>query len=670
MKTKIILFLIAVMSALSLPAQTTAFTYQGRLTDNGVSPSGAYDLQFILRDAATAGNQVGAAVTNVATAVSNGLFTAALDFGAGSFNGSARWLEVGVRTNGNTGPFVILAPRQAVTSAPYAIQAVNAANVSGSIADAQLSSNIPRLNGTPVFSGTLTAASIAGSGSGLTALNASQLTSGTVPAPALGNAWQIIGNAGTTPGTHFLGTTDNRPLDFRVNNTRATRLEQPVNDSNHSNLVNILSGSPVNFFGPGIYGATIAGGGAAKYFNSVVSNSIWADLATISGGADNSILDNSIDAVIAGGLRNSIYTNSFDSAIGGGYTNVISANANASVIAGGAANLIAPGASLATISGGANNTIQSNAFECVIGGGYQNSIQTNSDDSVISGGDFNAIEPAAYLSIIGGGEFNTIQANAYSSSLLGGRYNTIQTASDSSFLGGGYSNTISARLSTLAGGYANTVLPSGNLSTISGGLFNTNMGSYATIPGGDQNVAGTNSFAAGHRAKATHMGAFVWGDSTDVNIASTASNQFTVRASGGVRLYSNGGATSGVTLGAGATSWAAISDRNAKKNFQPLDCQAVLEKLAAMPVQRWNYKWESDTDVPHIGPVAQDFKGAFYPGRDDKSITTLEFDGVELAAIQGLNEQVREKDKKIAALEKRLADLEKRVSALAPPTKD
>ena len=69
-------------------------------------------------------------------------------------------------------------------------------------------------------------------------------------------------------------------------------------------------------------------------------------------------------------------------------------------------------------------------------------------------------------------------------------------------------------------------------------------------------------------------------------------------------------------------------------------------------------------DVAQLGPVAQEFKAAFYPGRDDKSISTLEFDGVELAAIQGLHSLVKEKDAKITALEQRLADLEAKLNKL------
>ena len=84
-----------------------------------------------------------------------------------------------------------------------------------------------------------------------------------------------------------------------------------------------------------------------------------------------------------------------------------------------------------------------------------------------------------------------------------------------------------------------------NQSFIGGGINNTNIGSLAAIPGGDQNVATNNSFAAGHRAKAVHTGAFVWADSQDTDFASTTTNQFNVRANGGVSFVTGG---AGMTL--------------------------------------------------------------------------------------------------------------------------
>ncbi len=92
-----------------------------------------------------------------------------------------------------------------------------------------------------------------------------------------------------------------------------------------------------------------------------------------------------------------------------------------------------------------------------------------------------------------------------------------------------------------------------------------------------------------------------------------------------------------------------------------MDTEAVLDRLASVPVEQWRYKWEPAGSTPNIGPMAQDFISAFYPGRDDRSITTLEFDGVELAAIQGLNRKLNEKDAEIQELEARLDRLEQLV---------
>src|SRR5207245_1012431 len=98
------------------------------------------------------------------------------------------------------------------------------------------------------------------------------------------------------------------------------------------------------------------------------------------------------------------------------------------------------------------------------------------------------------------------------------------------------------------------------------------------------------------------------------------------------------------------------SDRNLKENFKAVDPREVLARVAALPISRWNYK--NDPDTPHLGPVAQDFHAAFELGADDRHIATVDADGVALAAIQGLNEIVSEKDLKITQLEKRLRTLE------------
>jgi hypothetical protein len=112
-------------------AQVTAFSYQGRLTDAGNPANGNYDLQFKLFDALSGGAQQGATLTRNPVAASAGVFTVTLDFGANVFTGSARYLEIGVRPAGSANPYTVLAPRQAITSSPYAIQALNAAQLGG-----------------------------------------------------------------------------------------------------------------------------------------------------------------------------------------------------------------------------------------------------------------------------------------------------------------------------------------------------------------------------------------------------------------------------------------------------------------------------------------------------------------------------------------------------------
>jgi hypothetical protein len=107
-------------------AQGTALTYQGRLNSGANAANGSYDLTFTLFVTNSGGNSVAGPLTNSATGVTNGLFTVTLDFGGGVFTGNARWLELGVRTNGS-GSFTTLVPRQPILPTPYALYASNSA---------------------------------------------------------------------------------------------------------------------------------------------------------------------------------------------------------------------------------------------------------------------------------------------------------------------------------------------------------------------------------------------------------------------------------------------------------------------------------------------------------------------------------------------------------------
>lgn len=107
-------------------AQTSAFTYQGRLTDAGSPATGNFLMQFKLFDAAAAGSQIGSTITDVPITASQGIFSTRLDFGAGVLNGANRWLEIAVRHNAGEA-YSTLSPREQIASSPYAVRTLSAA---------------------------------------------------------------------------------------------------------------------------------------------------------------------------------------------------------------------------------------------------------------------------------------------------------------------------------------------------------------------------------------------------------------------------------------------------------------------------------------------------------------------------------------------------------------
>ena len=749
-------------------SQTTAFTYQGQLTESGSPATGQYDLRFGIYDVLSGGTAL-AAVTNAATDVSNGLFTVTLDFGGGVFTGGARWLEISAMTNGGA-MFQTLNPRQPLTATPYAVRALTVS--SNALAD--YAGAVALLNPANAFVG-----SFGGDGSSLSNLNAT-----TVGGMTASNFWQLGGNAGTTAGTHFVGTTDNQPLELRVNGARAFRLE-PTDGvpnvigggasnsvSEYSYGVTISGGDQNNVATNAFYaviagghsntivkaqydpvGATIGGGsanligGPGSTIGAGVANTVWQHYGTIGGGRNNRI-DSwkfgfaTYGGVIAGGQSNVLSLYSDNSAIGGGYGNVIASDAGSSTISGGGANVIGSHAGASVISGGSRNRVEGYGTSSVISGGYSNFVHLNSFRATIGGGYGNKVgayqagtigggsENTAYGSYstvgggaknrlessdaatIGGGEQNLIQSSGHYATISGGYSNAMRTAAfgtktvspKNSTIGGGASNVIYVATSVIGGGIRNTIgrensLPGdgghviaggsanwitssnthssigGGLSngveaayaTIAGGYSNNVTGNYAMIPGGEQNAATTYGFAAGRRAKANHVGAFVWADATDADIVSTNENSVTMRAAGGYRLYSDGAEASGVFLATGGGSWTSISDRNAKENFQPVDAQTVLRQVAALPLSFWNYKTQDDA-VRHLGPMAQDFRAAFGLGESETGITTIDADGVALAAIQGLNQKVegrtRQSEERMQKLEAENAILKERLEKL------
>ena len=185
---------------------------------------------------------------------------------------------------------------------------------------------------------------------------------------------------------------------------------------------------------------------------------------------------------------------------------------------------------------------QQNATSTNLVGGYSgNSVTAGAVGATISGGGENALPNKVaddYGTVSGGrgnqaGDDTGTTSDARGAVVGGGVGNT---ASDYyATVGGGYVNEASGRYAAIGGGRSNE--SSGWDATVGGGYLNTASGAYATVPGGRENSAsGYYSFTAGRRAKTYHHGTFVWADWTDADFASTGSNQFLIRASGGVGI--------------------------------------------------------------------------------------------------------------------------------------
>jgi hypothetical protein len=238
---------------------------------------------------------------------------------------------------------------------------------------------------------------------------------------------------------------------------------------------------------------------------------------------------------------------------------------------------------------------------------------------------------------------------------------------------GGSNNTASGGSSTVAGGASN--IASGVAAAVIGGFSNTASGNFATVAGGYSNTAsGTYSFAAGVGARAVHDRSFVWSDGTLYQ--SEGAGHFTVHA-GAVEFEGLGGTgccfvvlgklsgqlistSSGAYLSDAGVWVNGSSSKTTKTDFSAVDTRDVLEQVARLPITTWRYK-QSEGEVRHMGPMAEDFWTAFDIGYGDHTIADLDVRGVALAAIQGLNAKL---DERVADQQREIADLRRIVLEL------
>lgn len=176
------------------------------------------------------------------------------------------------------------------------------------------------------------------------------------------------------------------------------------------------------------------------------------------------------------------------------------------------------------------------------------------------------------------------------------------------------------------------------INSIASGFFSQANGREAVALGARVLAGGDGSIVLGTDAvtQASAIGTFLFADrSTTADFTGTAQNEFGVRAAGGVYLYTTSNLSTGVSLAPNGSSWAPLSDVNAKENFRDIDGSDLLEKLARIPIREWNYKAQ-DAGIRHVGPTAQDFRAAFGLGDFPLRINTVDADGVALAGVQAL----------------------------------
>jgi trimeric autotransporter adhesin len=488
-----------------------------------------------------------------------------------------------------------------------------------------------------------------------------------------------------------------------VTATFATSVAGIAVQSNTNGAPNVITGSTLNFVGTGVVGATISGGGATNYLGHAATNSVVGVFGTVGGGFDNSA---GVSATVAGGEGNS--ATNFAATVAGGNSNT--ASGNSATVGGGYQNTATNTAS--TVAGGQSNA--ATGINATIGGGSQNAATNLA--ATVAGGQGNTAGGSS--STVGGGSANA--ADAQGATVAGGSGNI--ASANLATVGGGNANSAGAEWATVAGGNNNTA--TGGAATIPGGANNIASGDYAFAAGQYAQAVDYGSFvwsdassftpfsssaenqfavrAAGgvllaadvtlsggyHNFSLTGGNAlgYLYGSYPALGDGVHLGYNYYYDAAGTGHVANAGGGTSRLTVGYGfislnvgdvnsAPSTQCLyadstgvtvngtfnnqSDRNAKQHFAEVSPAQILDKVARLPISEWSYK--GDVATRHVGPVAQDFYSIFNIGTDDKHIAPMDEGGVALAAIQGLNQKMNEKDQK---LQEQSVQIEKQASEI------
>jgi hypothetical protein len=559
---------------------SSAFTYQGELRVAGSPANNSFDMEFRLFNASVAGAQVGPTVSVSAVAVSNGLFSTSLDFGAAQFAGEAQWLEIRIKPAG-AGNFETLTPRTPLTAAPYAWAARNA------LADS--------VTGLSVVDGSLSGGDIAND-----SLSVLDLAPGSVGSSELVDGAISVDDINTNQIQQRVSQTCAAGSSIREISAGGTVTCEPDDGGTGGGgtVTQVATGAGLTG-GPIVSSGTIAiaSGGvtSAMIADGTVAN---ADLAANAVNA-SIIVDGSVGASDINSAQ--VQTRVASSCSAGSSISAIAANGTVSCETD---DVGSAGWSL-TGNAGTNPSTQfigtTDAQALVLRAGNSASIRiipSSSTSNVVMGSPSNTVSATGVAQTVAGGLAGNSCGLASCANSLTGDYSTIaggvgnrQTgaglavfvggggnhtiAGDYAAIGGGQANRVEVPWGTVAGGEDNAVRGShgaiggGNFNslnasaaTVAGGVANQATGAISMIPGGETNCAGGNySFAAGRNAKVRYAngtstqggclaatssgdtsgdeGTFVWADSQATVFSSSGPNQFLARADGGVAFNTN-----------------------------------------------------------------------------------------------------------------------------------
>ena len=481
-----------------------------------------------------------------------------------------------------------------------------------------------------------------------------------------GGEWMLAGNSGSDPATNYIGTSDNQPLIFRVNALQAGMLT-------NNNVAFGRDGPPLTMTGndnvslgtsslrSNTTGRSNVAIGRSALRNSTTSNFVVAigDFALMSatgaGQTDNI-------AIGASALQNAT-TSTGNTAIGSASQRFNTTGNN--------------NTSLGKFTLAANTT----GVENVAIGLSTMGANTSGDNNIALGGHTLGSNTSGNNNV-GIGKF-ALQGNSTGTDNVAiGGWAGIRalTGSNNIFLGSGSGpgdHMVGAPVITGSNnifiGHQNG-LPV-NAATVSNMFYLTNpLGNGPLIKGdfssGEINISRNGGnlyhgrYSPGGMFGATYVGRVVLSDSTTTvgAFATMPSDAFYARFANGYTFYTSSNLSTKVSVGAGGTAWSTTSDRNVKYDIKKVELEEHLNKVSKLPVFFWKYKGQ---DIPHMGPMAQDFWKIFGLGDgDDKSISTQDMDGVLIGAVKGLENRTSKLQAENLKLVKKVKSLEERISKL------